>query len=138
MMLSSEISRRYYLDPDKLLKILVIVNLTAVSFSGVCFYLFEIDFMDYLPTVSLCPFQAFTGLPCPGCGMTRAMLSLGQFKLNEAIKYNIFSVPLLTSMIIYLWQGKFLSVIQHRAFGIIMLVTVIFVWLMRLSGIRII
>lgn len=115
---------------------MVILVLGAVASCGFFFYLFEIDFMNYLPTVSLCPFHAVTGLPCPGCGMTRAMLSLGQLRLKEAIDYNLFSAPLLISMIIYLWPGKFPSFFQHKAFGIILFAAVIFVWLMGLSGLQ--
>ena len=130
--------QRYAIDPDNILKILVIAVLTAVSFSGLFLYLLGIDLMNYLPTVSVCPFHAITGIPCPGCGMTRAMLSLGQLKLKAAIEFNLFSVPLLISMIIWLWPGKFPSFIQHRAFGIVMFVAIIFIWLMRLFGMQVI
>jgi len=105
--------------------------LAVVSSCGVFLYLLEIDFMNYLPTVSLCPFHAATGIPCPGCGMTRAMISLGQLKLDEAIEYNLFSTPLLILMVLYVWPRKFPSFLQHKIFSIIMLVVVIFVWLMR-------
>ena len=130
--------QRYAIDPDNILKILVIAVLTAVSFSGLFLYLLGIDLMDYLPTVSVCPFHAITGIPCPGCGMTRAMLSLGQLKLKAAIEFNLFSVPLLISMIIWLWLGKFPSFIQHRAFGIVGFAVIIIVWLMRLLSLQVI
>ena len=130
--------QRYAIDPGNILKILVIAVLTAVSFSGLFLYLLGIDLMNYLPTVSLCPFHAITGIPCPGCGMTRAMLSLGQLKLREAIEFNFFSLPLLISMIIWLWPGKFPSFVQHRAFGIIVFAVIIIVWLMRLLNLQMI
>ena len=95
----SKTPQRYHTDPNNFLKIVVSLVLSAIASCGFFFHLFEIDFMNYLPRVSLCPFHAVTGLPCPGCGMTRAMLSLGQLKLKEAIEYNLFAVPLLISMI---------------------------------------
>ena len=138
MICSSQTPHQYNIDASDSLRILVIIALAAVSSSGVFFYLFEIDFMDYLPTVSLCPFHAITGIPCPGCGMTRAMISLGQLKLEEAVEYNMFSLPLFILMIIYVWPGKFPTFLQHKVFSIIMLIVAIFVWLLRLTGLEVI
>ena len=39
-----------------------------------------------------CPFLQFTGLKCPGCGSQRAIHSLLNFKLTDAIRYNILAV----------------------------------------------
>ena len=41
-----------------------------------------------------CPFFAFTNLPCPGCGMTHAVMSLVQLELSDAIEVHPLS-PLL-------------------------------------------
>ena len=134
MMRFREASYCHDVDPDTVLKIAAVFILAVAAFAGAFFYLFEIDFIDYLPDFSLCPFHAVTGIPCPGCGMTRAMLSMGQLKLKQAFEYNLFSVPLLISIIIYLWPGKFPSFFQHKLFGMIMFTVVIFVWLIRLPG----
>ena len=136
MMCSSETRHRYYISPNHLFRILLIIVLAVSSSSGVLFYLFEIDFINYLPTISLCPFHAITGLECPGCGMTRAMISLGQLKLGAAIGYNLFSIPLLMLMIFYMWPGKFPSFLQHQVFSLFVFIIVIVVWLMRLSGVQ--
>jgi len=82
----------------------VIVFLTILS--GVLLHFWEIDALHYLPGISLCPFHVITGMACPGCGMTRAFLTLGQLKLQEAIALNPFSVLLFSVMIVYLWLGK--------------------------------
>ena len=42
-----------------------------------------------------CVLKIFIGYPCPGCGMTRAMLALLQLDFVKAFQYNpfIFAVP---------------------------------------------
>lgn len=35
-----------------------------------------------------CPFLHFFGIPCPGCGMTRALLSAVRFDFREAFYYH--------------------------------------------------
>jgi hypothetical protein len=70
--------------------------------------------------------------------MTRAMISLGQLKPGTAAGYNLFSMPLLILMILYIWPGKFPSFLQHQVFSIFIFILVISVWLMRLSGMKII
>ena len=47
-----------------------------------------------------CPFKALTGIPCPGCGMTRAMLSMTKGDFHGAYTYNPFSFFLLFMVII--------------------------------------
>jgi hypothetical protein len=137
-MFSNQTTGQHNIDPIDPLKTVIIIALTALSFSGIFYHLFEIDFMKYLPEFSFCPFHAVTGLECPGCGMTRAMISLGQLKLEKAVKYNLFSLPLLLLMIVYVWPGKFPSFLQHKMFGIVMFIVVILVWLTRMAGIRVI
>lgn len=41
-----------------------------------------------------CVFRTLTGVPCPGCGMTRAMISVLKLELSEAFYYHpLFCVP---------------------------------------------
>lgn len=40
---------------------------------------------------SLCVFRNVTGLPCPGCGMTRGFVAMGHGHLADAWRYNRLS-----------------------------------------------
>ena len=38
-----------------------------------------------------CWFHVITGLKCPGCGITRSMLSLLRFNFKDVLRYNLSS-----------------------------------------------
>ena len=42
--------------------------------------------IGHLP--SLCPFYNLTGLPCPGCGLTRAFVCLGHGQWRESLHWH--------------------------------------------------
>lgn len=54
----------------------------------------------------VCPFRALTGLPCPGCGMTRAWISLLHGDLSAAFRFHPFfwAVPVL--LVFLLTDGR--------------------------------
>lgn len=47
-----------------------------------------------------CIFKQFTGIYCPGCGMTRAFYEILHLNLFSAIYFNILSIPLFAFIII--------------------------------------
>lgn len=57
-----------------------------------------------------CPFKAITGIPCPGCGMTRAVLSVARGDFDAAYHDNPFVFLLLFIVVISvmpeLWRGR--------------------------------
>ena len=48
----------------------------------------------------LCMFKRITGIPCAGCGMTRAFLELYKLNIAAAFSYNLLALPLLIAFII--------------------------------------
>lgn len=59
---------------------------------------FVLLLMDYQPEFmnrdqSLCIFKNITDVPCPGCGMGRASLSIFEGDFFTAVYYNILSIP---------------------------------------------
>ena len=49
-----------------------------------------------------CLFHEVTSLYCPGCGMSRALISLVQLNIYQAIRYNALVIVLVPVFIIYL------------------------------------
>ena len=53
-----------------------------------------------LPEVSTCVFYAWTGVPCAGCGMTRAFCALGHGDAAAAWAYHPLSFPLYACVVL--------------------------------------
>jgi hypothetical protein len=49
------------------------------------------DWVTSPPSLVLCPLRAVTGIPCPSCGLTRALAHLEHGHLAEALKFHPFS-----------------------------------------------
>jgi hypothetical protein len=50
-----------------------------------------------------CPVHAATGLDCPGCGMTRAVVALGRGDVAAALGYNVVAVALILPIVLAIW-----------------------------------
>jgi hypothetical protein len=50
-----------------------------------------------------CPLRNLTGLPCPGCGMSRAWLAALELDLGQAFRFHpmFWSIPLLGVYVLY-------------------------------------
>ncbi len=114
------------------MRFFIILVIGFISASGMVYYLFELNVIDYLPAFSLCPFHAITSIPCPGCGMTRAFICLGQLEFVKAFQYNPFSIPLMLVMILYLFPGRIPSRLNNEILIRCSLLIVVTVWLLRL------
>ena len=53
---------------------------------------------------SICPMRAITGLPCPGCGMTRAAISLIRGRWDLVLQYNVLVVFWIGFILYLLWM----------------------------------
>ncbi len=125
-------SFRNKLSPSFILRICVGAIVSVIILSGIGYYFFAVDFNNYLPPFSISLFHNITGIPGPGCGMTRAMLHLGQLRFSEAFELNPFSLPLLLVMIYYLVLARVPHFLRVRKVLIILLALVVIVWILRI------
>ncbi len=55
---------------------------------------------------SICAFHNFTGLPCPGCGLTRSWVSMAHGQFANALVWHPLGPVLFLSALIYtFWSG---------------------------------
>lgn len=81
------------------------ILLSAACLAGYLWlYFFKVRSVVNFGDVELCLFKHFTGLPCPSCGSTRAVLQLFQGNLKEAFLFNpIGYVIFIVLLIVPIW-----------------------------------
>ena len=65
------------------------------------------------PLYTVCAFRRLTGIPCPGCGLTRAMAALARGELLLALHFHPFA-PLLIGEAAALWGAIGAAVVRRR------------------------
>lgn len=51
--------------------------------------------------IRICPFYNLFKIPCPGCGLTRAMIALMHLDFKGSIEENILGIPLVLGLFLY-------------------------------------
>lgn len=72
-----------------------------------------------------CPLYSVTGIPCAGCGATRAVKSLYQGKILDAIRYNFLAVTAFPLLILSLFSNKFIKMLDTKPISTLLIITVI-------------
>src|SRR5713226_2674757 len=93
--------------PSKKLAVFTLVGLSAVFLMSA---LFKPPSGDYF---TICAFKNFTGLPCPGCGLTHSFCALAKGDVGDAFSFNLIG-PVLFVFLVLLWTRS-ASVLLNRA-----------------------
>ncbi len=81
------------------------IVLYALLLVILCLYLIELLTLGYaIP----CVFHLVTGLKCPGCGVTRLLVSLSHFDFKSAFHYNAF-VFITSPLLLYFFIKSMLN-----------------------------
>ena len=85
---------------------------------------------------TFCPMVLLTGLPCPGCGLTRAFFSFLTLHPMEALQYNATAV-LWIAFILYAFWNRYVCDRKIKGIGIILgilLVTTTIYYIYRMAN----
>jgi len=137
-------------QPDKLLAFFcnpfsrfVFLIITCLLIAAAIFFVCRVD-PAANPFIPGCSFYGFTGLYCPGCGMTRSLSAIIDGHLGEAFSYNplwpFFALLVLGSLCLwfyFLLTGKnpfnpvnrFLA--KHPNYCLITAIVIILFWVLR-------
>ena len=118
------------LDSKRIRKL--ILSLLIIIIMLIFFLYLNKNYGFYIP----CLFHKLTNLYCPGCGITRSIVSLLKGNISEAFKYNqlvFILLPFLTIYFIYkiyLYltnsQDKIIKKIPNITWIILLIITILF------------
>ena len=76
-----------------------------------------------------CVFDSILGIPCPGCGMTRAFLALLRLDISQAIRYNIviLFMPYVLAYLFFDFKHKI-----HHVFLVMIAIVAIANWILKI------
>lgn len=79
-----------------------IINVIFISL--ICLAVITGIYFLYIKKIIVIPciFHELTGLYCPGCGMTRALASLANLEIYQAIRYNALIIFLVPAFLLYI------------------------------------
>lgn len=106
---------------SKMLAVFALFMLSGVFAASVIFSLPHA--LPNEPYFTVCGFKNFTGLPCPGCGLTHSFCALGKGDVTAAFGFNLLGPPLFLAFVL-LWvrsagvllkKEKFLSRFDRMA-----------------------
>ena len=117
----------------KIFLILLVLAGIYIRLSGQAF-----ETVYFLP----CIFKGVTGIPCPGCGMTRACLAILQGEFSTAWRYHPFSFLLIGLIILIVFQPEYtqetwgaISLIKQKIIVSILILLCLSLWLVHLKQI---
>lgn len=89
----------------------------------------------WLRFIHACPIRAVTGIPCPGCGISRAWFAAFQLDLRQALRFHPMFWSLIPGCILFLWDGMLFSDRRiNLALGICLILGLLICYAFRLQA----
>ncbi|MCH5249496.1 MAG: DUF2752 domain-containing protein [Lachnospiraceae bacterium] len=76
---------------------------------------------------NFCPMVIVSGLPCPGCGLTRSIVYLITGRLSQSLYINPMGIPIACILIYFFWNRY---IIGRKAKGMTVLITCVTILLL--------
>ncbi len=118
-------------EPRTLLRAAVVLTVAAVFAAGMTRLWLGLDLAVHAHWLPACPFLSLTGVPCPGCGTTRALLLLGQLEIVSAFRANPVAPLLLLAMASWAVRPLRLRARLRDTAAAVALSAVVGLWMLR-------
>lgn len=82
---------------------------------------------------AFCPMVIISGLPCPGCGLTRSIVYLASGRIGQSVYINPMGIPIACILIYFFWNRY---IIGRSAKGMTQLIAVAVILLLLLYFLR--
>lgn len=82
-----------------------------------------------------CPIKYITGISCPGCGMTRALISLLKLDINKAFYFHPLFPLVIIFLIVYCFKSK-VNYKYYKCFIFIIVILFLIIYTYRLLDIN--
>lgn len=111
----------------------LISKILKSSLFWIALYLIYVLIMNIFKLES-CPIKLLIGLPCPGCGMTRAILCLLKLDIKGSFRYNALWLILLFIVVVAILKkyGIFKKLYYSRVFWTLIGTTILTYYILRL------
>ncbi len=75
-----------------------------------------------------CPLRSLTGVPCPFCGMTRAVVAAAHGHLGASLAFNPAGVLVLALAVVAIFRPAWLARLQVPMWSLFSILGVLWVW----------
>jgi hypothetical protein len=75
-----------------------------------------------------CPLRALTGIPCPLCGMTRAIIAAAHGHAGQSLAFNPGGVILLLLAVVAIVRPAWLARLQLPAWSLLAIIGALWAW----------
>ena len=119
-----------------------LARLFLICLAAIAIYTIVVDTSPEEVKLLPCLFHTVTDVPCPGCGMTRACISLSHGQITDAWRYHPFSfiivglaivIAIFPSKMSVAWSSQ--SVKTRNIITYIGILLCLSVWIMKLTSI---
>ena len=80
-----------------------------------------------------CPIKRFTGIPCPGCGMSRALLCLARLDIAGALRFHPLSAVMPFAAVLWLLRRVFPQRLL-KLLAWLLITVLVLCWLLRICS----
>lgn len=117
--------------PEPLLRSAILLAVCAWMLLATAHALAGFDALAHAAWLPGCAFRALFQIPCPGCGMTRALLLLAELRFADSFAAHPAALPLLAAATTWALRPEWLRPLRRTAVESALLAGLLALWMIR-------